>query len=491
MKVILVGMDGCSEGVFNRGWTPFISSLLKGHKQLDIYNDLLSRGWLEIATGQHATMTGALYDLPTKEKNLNWTNEFKLGDIPNLGNKVKPIWQALNENGYKVGIMNLPTTFPAPKVDGFFVSGGGGGAPVTADVQESLCYPKEIKEYLNNSGYIIDERLYQLMAEKELSSPSDIMDRLSFKNSKRTEAFIHLSKQESVDFGFVVYKTSSVFAETFYNTELVRSANTQNAQDTAMLDAVEKYYNNFDDEIRKLREAFPDAEIVFVSDHGSTARKYSINPNVLLNEHGLYFNEVKKSATKLLVNKIKEVIPFKLKAYLKKSSLVKYKNVGSVSFSSGTKAFCKTVGDWVHGIYIYDERFSGPVEPGEKAELVNNIVDIVNNDPIYKTHNIKAVSQLEYKSTDNAIFPDVILLVENGYLTDDRVKNKLEEFKSPKVQSTLASITKGNILNIKSHSPIFMASNEFLNRLEKLERKGDLTEVYKAICEYFGVKIND
>ncbi|PTP72401.1 alkaline phosphatase family protein [Vibrio splendidus] len=487
MKVILVGMDGCHESVFNRGSTPFISSLLQGYKQLDIYNDLLSRGWLEIATGQHATKTGALYDLPTKEANLNWSNEFKLGDVPNLGTSIKPIWQALNENGYKVGIMNLPTTFPAPKVDGFFVSGGGGGAPVTAEVQDSLCYPKDIKEYLNNSGYIIDERLYQLMTEKEFTSATEIMDRLSFKNSKRTEAFIHLSKEKEVDFGFVVYKTSSVFAETFYNTEQARVQNPNNRQDTEMLAAIEKYYKNFDDEIKKLVEAFPDAEIVFVSDHGSTERKISINPNVLLMEHGLYCTGMKKNLIKLVVGKIKEIIPFKLKAYLKKSALVKYKNVGSVAFGDGTKAFCKTVGDWVHGIYINDERFSGSVKKTEKDLLIKQIVDLINNDPVYNRHNVKAISQHDYKASNNDFFPDIVLLVDNGYLTDDRIKNKLEEFISPLSSSTLASITKGDILNIKSHSPIFMLSNDLLSKTDKFDTKGDLTEVYKVICEYFGV----
>ncbi|PMG09905.1 hypothetical protein BCU98_07190 [Vibrio splendidus] len=489
MKVILVGMDGCHESVFNRGSTPFISSLLQGYKQLDIYNDLLSRGWLEIATGQHATKTGALYDLPTKEANLNWSNEFKLGDVPNLGTSIKPIWQALNENGYKVGIMNLPTTFPAPKVDGFFVSGGGGGAPVTAEVQDSLCYPKDIKEYLNNSGYIIDERLYQLMTEKEFTSATEIMDRLSFKNSKRTEAFIHLSKEKEVDFGFVVYKTSSVFAETFYNTEVARAKNPENMKDIEMLNAVESYYRDFDNEIKRLVEAFPEAEVVFVSDHGSTDRRYSINPNVLLEEHGLYQNAMKKNITKLLVSRVKELIPFKLKAFLKKSVLVKYKNVGSVAFGEETKAFCNTVGDWVHGIYINDERFSGKVNKNEKTELIKKIVSLINNDSIYQEHNIRAISQSDYKSTNNDTFPDIVLLVEDGYLTDDKVKNKLEEFFPPISKSSLASITRGDVLNIKSHSPIFMASKGLLDRTNQHDVKGDLTEVYNTLCKYFGVTI--
>jgi len=60
MKVLLIGMDGAHIDVFKRGWTPFISSLIEEGNQLNIKNDLLSRGWLEIATGEHASKTGAM-----------------------------------------------------------------------------------------------------------------------------------------------------------------------------------------------------------------------------------------------------------------------------------------------------------------------------------------------------------------------------------------------------------------------------------------------
>ena len=195
MKVLLIGMDGAHIDVFKRGWTPFISSLIEKGNQLNIKNDLLSRGWLEIATGKHASITGAMYDNPKINKTHKWNLKFSINDIPGLGIDIKPIWQVLNEKGYRVGVMNLPTVFPSPKVDGFFVSGGGGGAPVVEQAIPELCYPKEILNILKKNDYIVDERTVQLVVDKKLDTPDLIMGELANKNSKRTKSFIELANE--------------------------------------------------------------------------------------------------------------------------------------------------------------------------------------------------------------------------------------------------------------------------------------------------------
>jgi predicted AlkP superfamily phosphohydrolase/phosphomutase len=133
MKLLTIGMDGVHADTFNRGWTPFIKSLIDGGHGLTLHEDLISRGWSEIMFGKHAYDTGALYEGPLMASSPKWSDKFKLEDVPAIGVDTKPIWQVLNERGYRVGIMNIPTTFPAPKVDGFFVSGGGGGGPVSKE----------------------------------------------------------------------------------------------------------------------------------------------------------------------------------------------------------------------------------------------------------------------------------------------------------------------------------------------------------------------
>ena len=93
MKYFLIGIDGAQEELFFRFNLPFIQKNLSKGVNISLEEDLISRGWSEICTGVYASVSAAFY-----ERTLN---------------------------GYSVGIMNVPTTNIAPKVNSFFVSGGG------------------------------------------------------------------------------------------------------------------------------------------------------------------------------------------------------------------------------------------------------------------------------------------------------------------------------------------------------------------------------
>ena len=484
MKVLLVGMDGAHVDAFNRGWTPYISSLINSSEQLNIKNDLLSRGWLEIATGRHASVTGAMYDKPNLGGALDWGTSFSINDIPDFNTSVKPIWQVLNERGYKVGVMNLPTTFPAPCVDGFFVSGGGGGAPVTQGATEELCYPKEILALLHENDYIVDDRLYQLMVDKKLTSGYEIFERLAYKNEKRTKSFLDLNEKFKVDFGFIIYKTSSVLAETILTTEKVRCNNLNNKPDEELVDSIRQYYGRFDSEIKNLREAYPNTEFIFVSDHGTTPRTHSVNPNVFLSGMGYQVVEAKKVVVKTLVSKLKEVIPFSVKAYLKKTSIMKAKNVGQINFDlNKTLAFCKTQGDWSHGIYINDQvRFGGPVLSEDVEEIKLKIINLFNKNAEALKHGLHAYSLESTKEKGANWFPDILIDLPNGYLTTDKESDFISEYYPPLINSALSSITRGEILSLKSHSPLAIVNK---NKLEGSDSERDLTVIYDLVLRYF------
>lgn len=484
MKLLMIGMDGAHEDVFKRGWTPFITSLLEKQTSLELTNDLLSRGWLEIATGKHASVTGAMYDMPRANGTLDWKNDFAISEIPGLGDSIKPIWQALSEKGVKVGVMNLPTTFPAPEVNGFFVSGGGGGAPVTESPTIDLCTPKDIYKKLHEMGYIVDNRLYQLMVEKGFTDPEKIFERLAFKNKKRTEGFIGLDKEFSVDFGFIVYKTSSVLAEQILNTEYCRRNNSKNISDEKLVDAIKAYYGKFDMEIKKLKETYPDAEFVFVSDHGISQRKYSVNVNKFLQEEGFQKIDYIEASKKRAIEFLKRTIPFPIKHLLKKSKsnmIQSVQNVGTVGFNvSYSQAFTKSVNDWTHGIFINDQkRFGGSVKESDIESVKHQIVQALNSNKLFKKHGFE-VEVVKPGAMD--FFPDIILKVPDGYLTTDKTKLFVERYDASKSQSALDLITKGEILSIKSRTPMCHVGSSSID----LSYKGDnLTKVYDYILSRF------
>ena len=487
MKVLMIGMDGAHIDVFKRGWTPFISSLIEKGKQLNVKNDLISRGWLEVATGQHASVTGAMYDRPKVNGSYDWLDDFSINDIPGIGVSVKPLWQALNEEGYRVGVMNLPTTFPAPKVDGFFVSGGGGGAPVVEHATPELCYPKEVLGVLEENNYIVDERIVQLVVEKKLTTPDAIFTELAEKNKKRTCSFIKLANSYKVDFGFVVYKTSSVTAETVVTPEWQKVINGANDVDQSIIDAMKSYYHKFDSEIKKLYEAFPSAEIIFVSDHGTISRSHSVNLNIFLQESGFQSSKARENITKSVIVKLKKLLPFPLKMALKKISMVRetVATVGSFD-KANSVAFCRTKNDWVHGIFINDQsRFGGPVDEKNFSIVKNNIIKLFNSHPDVVAHGLRAFSKKERGAGVLEFYPDIEIEVPSGYLTTDISSSFITDFISPKGSVGLSSVLRGDIASIKSHEPLAVVVGKTLEENVPVANGRDLTAIYDIVLKIF------
>ncbi len=159
MKYLLIGIDGCQEDLIHRYEMPFMQKMLSEGKCVKLKEDLFSRGWAEICTGLHAIDSGAYYERPVMNGTHKWTTSYNLLSEKFKKPDISTIWDLLNCHDYSVGIMNVPTTNPAPPVKGFFVSGGGGGREASDSIDVNQCHPKSIKVALDKLGYIVDERV--------------------------------------------------------------------------------------------------------------------------------------------------------------------------------------------------------------------------------------------------------------------------------------------------------------------------------------------
>ena len=512
MKTLVIGIDGASVETFKRGWTPYIESLIAKGYRLDLKLDLLSRGWVEIYTGKHAIETGLLYDRPLLNKSLDWTNKSNIEKIPGWGKKIKPIWQVLNERGYKVGIMNVPTTFPAPKVNGFFVSGGGGGAKVVKEATGELCYPKNIVKYLQRIGYIVDERMPDLF-EKNLLTVEKVFSRFQLKNKKRTEAFIQLSKEKQIDFGFVVYKTSSVMVEYFTIPELEKESKGEKIFDRNLLEKSRNYYQEFDKQIKTLVESFKGAEIIFVSDHSEIKSSFQVDANYFLQSNGFQTKQKKqlKKQLKKITNKtirfMKDLVRYNIPLRLKKR-IISFRKGVSEKESTGkgllseqyfefdpnrTVAFCVPFGDWTRGIYINDEeRFNGIVAEKDILNLSRQISDRINNNRIAKEHGISSHVKPRFDTSVSKYYPDVVLDMPDGYLVRKNTKDFVTKFEGNKAKNTnfdtIEMWRKQGLkpLCIRGHHPIAVSSTLWTEDI--LSMSSDLTAIYRHLLKQFETK---
>lgn len=485
MKVLMIGMDGGHAEAYQRGWTPFLESLINKGDLADISEDLISRGWTEIVTGEHASVTGAVYDRPALNGTHEWSLSFKLEDIPGMETKIRTLWDKLCEHGYRVGIMNVPTAFPAPVVNGFFVSGGGGGGPVLQAPTEELCFPRDIHGYLLDMGYIVDERLGTMLAEKKLYDPDAFFGRYIEKNEKRTQAFTDLAKQFEIDFGFVVYKSSSNIAEFLLLPELASAhAENRNPEDTAMVKAIKTYYQAFDEQIKQLHRNFPDVELLFVSDHGMVAREWSFNPNSLLQEVGLQSASKKNRSKMEIINFAKKLIPYSLRVAIRYNKRVKKVVESLVAFDSkNTRAFSTLIGDWRHGIYVNDQaRFGGPVSPGDIERVKAEIVERIMAHPGAQRHGVMAAPRPNPNGSPH--FPDVVLSVPDGYISSNDYDAPFTQFQLPPGPHEIATVTKGQLLSGKASNALALCVG---GGWEVIPGVRDLTMVHHHVLKRFSI----
>ena len=450
MKMLVIGMDGGHIEAFQRGWTPFIASLIERSDVADIHEDLIGRGWSKIVTGEDATITGATYDRPDLDGTHGWSLNFKLNDIPGIGTKIKPIWQKLNERGHKVGIMHVPTSFPAPKVNGFFISGGGGGKAVIQDPTPELCYPICTHKYLLNNGYIVDERLGSLLAEKKLYDENKFFERLLLMARKRAEIFTSLAQDYNIDFGFVVFQQSTNIAEFLVQPEINSALNENRLRDSSLINAAQSFYAKFDKQIKKLCNSFPDAEIILTSDHGRAVRNWSFNPNALLQDIMLQKPSEKNRGVFDIILITKKLIPFSLRTYIRNTRYVKKAFESLVTFNSKeSKAFSTLIGDCHHGIWVNDDkRFGGPVTANEVENVKSEIVKRISANSEARKHNVTATVRANLEGA--IYFPDVILDIPDGYVSSNDSKIAFKEFKTPNGPHKVDIVTKGQLLSGKS-----------------------------------------
>jgi predicted AlkP superfamily phosphohydrolase/phosphomutase len=484
MKLMMIGADAAHREAFARGWTPYIEGRLAKAAHLPVCEDLISRGWSSICLGQSANVTGALYDRPDLKGTTGWSLKFRMNEAPGFGNEVMPLWQVLNEMGYKVGIMNVPTIFPAPEVDGFFVSGGGGGAPIVQDVEDGFCYPESIADQLRGWGYIVDERQTTLLGEKALKTPNEVFERLIVKNERRAEAFIRLSKEYNIDFGFVVFKSSSVIAELLVLSELAAAKRSGGKPDAEIITAAEKYYRHFDQLIEMLATTFPEAETLMVSDHGSIVPDHYLNTNSLLSRLRYQPKSVSNSLLTNLVRTLKKYLPYALREKLKKSKAIKSKWQDiAVSPPSSSTAFSVLMGSWRNGIYINDKvRFGGPIDAEDIACIAKKVTDDINQDVEMRHYGISAKVRSDGIGNGSQYFPDVVLDMPDNIITSPSSTEVVSKVALPKAPLGLRSVTEGKLFCMKSSAAL--AAN-LSGKWECSEREPDLTSVYSHICHVF------
>ncbi len=489
MKILMVGIDGGDMDLISGLDMPFLQSLVATGASRELTEDIMSRGWAEILTGVHGADTRGLYMRPKLDGSYQFTTSFGVKDIQN-NQDVVPLWKLAENYGSKVGIMNVPTTGPAPDVDGFLIAGGGGGVDKVDGLSDSLFYPRDARSILEENDYIVDLRL----TSEGITSFDVLIDRLNVIVQNRAKSYISLVQKYKTDVGFLCFRVSTVLQylamseiQAILSMRSMPEIGSKDPTAAPNYSKVQKrileHFKVLDDAIKLVFDTLAPENYIITSDHGAVPYLHHINVDAFLVEAGYQIRPVNSLSFRALVRKwiISRLSP-SLKAKLVAKVPSSIKSIGVRFDPKKTKAFSNY---YMAGIYINDSRrFEGIIPEGEELErLVDEICASISEHPISKEYGISGVPyRRNYSGAKYSDYlpdirlerPDTTFAVNDGpYVSNNERYGPLTED-----LSTATDMHTGQ----KGRHPLFIFNNEMASYDD--QNQTNLTAVYAMVNAY-------
>ena len=328
-RVLVIGLDGGTLDVIRpwaeAGYLPHFRALLEegSHGRLKSTIPALSPpAWTSFMTGVNPGKHGVFDFL--KRRPGSYDLQPVRNHLPSLGT----VFAWASQHGRRVGVLNVPMTYPPEPVNGFMVAGLG--APDDAD----YAYPPGLADELRTKGYRINTEVVYAPGRE------DAFVREAFATTeRRAQIALELLRREPWDFFTVVFRNlDGVFAHFWAFMDA-----THPQHDPALAerygDVILRYHRLLDRYLGDFLEAAGEDTVVLVmSDHGSGPLYKEVYLNVWLQQEG--FQVLKQRAdliagtrsllrragltrenlTRLLgwhnVNRIKEWLPGRLHALI-------------------------------------------------------------------------------------------------------------------------------------------------------------------------------
>jgi len=437
MKVFVIGIDGAPpELVFRwamEGFLPNIKKLMdKGS-----YGRLRSTipphsgpAWSSFMTGVNPGKHG-IYDFYRFRQDSQNVDGIEV--LTTTNRKMKTLWRILSDYGKKVGVINVPQTYPVEEVNGFIVSGF-----LTPGEHVEFTYPKDLKEELLerfNYSINLSDAVYNDAENKDLF----IKEVLEI-TKKRWEATKYLMEKYNWDFFMTVFTESDRIQHYFWKyMDMKHPAYEKNEK---YANFIREYYQILDTIIDDLiTTAGKDTITIIMSDHGQTGNYKTFNVNDFLIKIGmLKLKESKKTETKFInrenirdlilrlgLENIKNRLPQKLKDVVKRrlpSKFIKisecdWRKTKAYSFGFGGGIFINLAGRQPYGI-VPPEEYNSVVE-----EIKRKLYEVY--DPESGTPIVEKVYRKEelYSGPYLLDAPDLILQLKDGYTTSTYIQGKI------------------------------------------------------------------
>lgn len=272
VDAIVLGLDGANWALLDPwlsdGSLPAIRSLRESGEDTDLQSCLppvTCPNWRCYSTGKNPGKLGVYWwekiDVDERTLSTPTSRSFRSANY----------WDYLADAGTSTGVVNLPMTYPPLSMDdGFLVAGGPGSE------QESYTDPPTLGRQLDDDGY----RLHPdgaMTSNEDRAVAADIVEMID----ERLGTFRRLLNERDPDVAHCTVFYVNVLQHYFWRGDPTAEA-----------------WRVIDDHVGAIREAYPDATLYLMSDHGCDAIDTMFYANSWLEQEG--FLRTTGGATNLL-----------------------------------------------------------------------------------------------------------------------------------------------------------------------------------------------
>jgi predicted AlkP superfamily phosphohydrolase/phosphomutase len=263
MKVLVIGLDGATLDLLGpwieAGELPNLQRLMRQGAWGTLRTTLppiSSSSWSSFVTGVNPGKHGLVdFVYPGADS-------YKVTMINATSRRTRALWNWLNDAGYKVGLLGIPTTYPVEPVDGFMISGF-----LSPGLESEWAHPPGLKQEL-----LAELGEFQLAPDERYRSTHRLdrfLDDLAASVENRTQAALYLMRNKPWDLFAVVYwDTDMVQHETW---RLIDPSHPRHdpAEAAVHRERILGFHRKVDADVgRLLAEVDSDTLVVVMSDHG-------------------------------------------------------------------------------------------------------------------------------------------------------------------------------------------------------------------------------
>jgi predicted AlkP superfamily phosphohydrolase/phosphomutase len=274
-RAVIIGLDGATFDIIDpmiaAGQLPTLKKLIETGVSGPLRSTLHPNsfpGWSSCTTGTSEGMHG-VYSPFIKEPGAYQFRAMSALDI-----QTKTIWELLSERGRRVGVVNVPTTYPVVAVNGFFVTG-----MLTPTLSSEFTHPPALKAELLAAvpDYIIEPHRNTNKDEKAAEFRACL--------DARQRALDFLLARYDWDFLMVVFSILDRTQHDFW-ADMDAEHHKHNVN-SAHKNFIREMYELADAAVARLLKHIPaETPILICSDHGFCASRYEIRVNEWLRQQG-------------------------------------------------------------------------------------------------------------------------------------------------------------------------------------------------------------